>query len=60
MEYIIIVLLSITSLIGLVISWSSTFKIAYYETVIEGFMIDTGIELKEYHSVKNDFWRFIK
>ena len=58
---IIIILLCIMIAIGLVRSWSATYKIAYYERWLERLRDEGGIAIgTAFDSVKNDFWKFLK
>ena len=61
MKNALIILLGITTIIGLVRSWSATYKIAYYERWIERLRDEGGIAVgTAFDSVKNDFWKFLK
>lgn len=56
-----IIFLLITTVIGMVRSWSATFKIAYYEKWIERLRDEGGVAIgTAFNSVKNDFWKFLK
>ncbi len=55
-----IVVLLITTAIVFIRSWSATFKIAYYETLIAAMRDSGGKTGTYYEDVKNDFWRFLK
>lgn len=56
-----IIILSIMVVIGIVKSWSATFKIAYYEKWIERLRDEGGVAIgTAFDSVKNDFWKFLK
>ncbi len=61
MKDIIIAVLLVITFVGLVRSWSASFKIKYYETWLERLRdeMDVGIGTA-FKSVKNDFWRFLK
>lgn len=49
------------AIVGIVFSWHHTFKIAFYETLLERYQNEAGIKLPEdYNKVKNDFWMWIK
>ena len=61
MQNTLIIILGIATVIGLVRSWSATYKIAYYETWMERLRDEAGIALgTSFDSVKNDFWKFLK
>lgn len=49
------------TLLGVVYSWSHTFRISYYETLLERYEKEIGIKLPvNYTKVKNDFWFWVK
>jgi hypothetical protein len=49
------------ALLGMVFNWSKTFKVSYYETLLERYESEAGIKLpNNYQKVKEDFWLWVK
>jgi len=49
------------ALLGIVFNWSKTFKVSYYETLLERYENEAGLKLPDnYQKVKEDFWYWVK